>query len=123
MTESESFGSFFKENKKLVREYVEIHLERYKLKLIQVFSKSAGFLFWIIISLFLFLLFSIFFGLVIGFWLSEITGSYILGFGITTIIIALKILLLTAFRKKLFVDPIIRNIIDKVSEQDEFDEN
>jgi hypothetical protein len=122
MADTENLGGFFKENKKLVKEYLDTRLEIFELKLIRILSKSAGYFIWIIISLFLFFLFIIFLGLVAGLWLSELTGSYVTGFGIITLIILLKIVLLYAFRKTLFVNPIIRTIISKVSNEKAEDE-
>jgi hypothetical protein len=117
MTEPDNLGSFFKENKKLVKDYFDTRLEIYKLKLIRIFSKSAGYFIWIIISLFLLFLFFIFLGLVTGFWLSELTGSYVKGFGVTTLIILVVILVLALLRKLLFVNPVIRNIISRASNE------
>jgi len=119
MPETENLGSFVNENKKLVREYLNARLEIYKLKIIRILSKAAGYFIWIIISLFLLFLLTIFLGLVAGFWLSEITGSYVLGFGLVTLLIVIKIIFLALFRKNLFVNPIIRNVIDRVSDEDE----
>ena len=117
MSAPENLGSFFKENKKLLKEYLDTRLEVYKLKLIHIISKSAGYFIWIIVSLFLVFLFATFIGLVAGFWISDITGSYVKGFGIATLIILSFILLLALFRKALFVNPIIRNIIKRAGEE------
>src|SRR5689334_16601071 len=103
MSENENFGSFFKENKKLVKEYFDTRLEIFKLKLIRLFSKSSGYFIWMIISLFLLFLLMVFVGLVIGFWLTDVTGSYVKGFGYTTLIMLAVIILLALFRKALFV--------------------
>ena len=119
MPEADNLGTFFTENKKLVKEYLDIRLDIYKLKLIRLFAKSAGNLIWILISLFLLLLFSIFLGLVGGFWLSDLTGSYVKGFGIITLIILLKVAALAAFRKALFINPIIRGIVRRVTDDEE----
>lgn len=122
MSESESLGSFLKENKKLAKEYVDTRLEIYKLQLIRIFSKSAGYFAWIVISFFLVWLFIIFLGLVTGFWLSSVTGSYTIGFGITTLIILVLIFTLALLRKKIFVNPIIRAIINNATDEKEMDE-
>ena len=119
MPETETFGSFLKENKKLLREYLDTRMEVYKLKLIRIVSKSAGYLIWVIISLFLLLLLMIFLGVVGGIWLSEVTGSYVLGFGIIASLILVKILFLALFRDALFVNPIIRNVINRIYEGEE----
>ena len=119
MPETETFGSFFKENKKLVREYLDTRLEVYKLKLIRIISKSAGYFIWVIISLFLLLLLMIFLGVVGGIWLSEVTGSYVLGFGIIAALVLLKIIFLAVFRNTFFVNPVIRNVISRISDEEE----
>jgi len=119
MPDTEKLGTFFKENKKLLKDYFEIRLDIFRLKIIRIFSKSAGYFIWIIISLFLLWLLIIFLGLVTGFWLSSVTGSYTTGFGITALIILALIIILALLRKVLFVNPIIRTIIKKASEETE----
>ncbi|MEK7225874.1 MAG: hypothetical protein AAB221_09350, partial [Bacteroidota bacterium] len=103
--EKETFGSFFSSVKEHSQNWFESRLTIYKLKGIRLLSKIAGNFTWLIISLFLFLLFSVFAGLTLGFWLSNYTGSYTIGFGIVTLLILLKIVLLTIFRKKIFINP------------------
>jgi hypothetical protein len=115
--QQENLGSFFKENARLVKEYVETRLEVYRLRMIRLAARSAGFLIWFVISLFLVFLLIIFSGIVLSLWLSDITGSFIAGFGITTLILFILILLLTAFRKALFINPIIRSFIRKQEEE------
>ncbi len=116
----ENLGSFIRENSKLLREYFETRMKIYRLRAIRLLSKSAGYFFWIIISLFLLFLFIIFFGIVLSLWFSKMTGSYIAGFSITTGIIVVVIILLALFRKPLFVNPIIRTFISQSEES--FDE-
>jgi hypothetical protein len=111
MSEEEPLGSFFKENKRLVKEYLETRLEIYRLQLIRFFSRFAGNLIWIIISLFFFFLLMIFLGIVLSLWLSRVTGSYIAGFGSTTAFFFLLIVIITLFRKPFFISPIIRKMI------------
>lgn len=111
MKPSEDMGSFLKENKDLLLEYLETRLEVARLKGIKAFSKSAGFLIWVLVLLLLVGMVSVFAALVFALWMSKLTGSLIYGFGITTLVMILKLVLLTLFRKKLFVNPIIRIII------------
>ena len=122
MTERENLGSFLKENKKLVRDYLDTRLEVFKLKMIRVFSKLGGYFIWVIISLALIFLLLTFTGLVIGFWFTDITGSYVKGFGYTTLIMFGIIIFLALFRKVLFVNPIIRKIIRRtMADNDDID--
>ena len=53
MAEQEIFGSFIKENKTLAKEYVTTRMDIYKLQLIRILSKSAGYFAWIVVSFFL----------------------------------------------------------------------
>jgi len=123
MTENENFTTFLKENKTLVSDYLETRLDIYRLMLIRSFSKSAGYFIWLIISFLLLFLVIIFLGLVTGFWLSELTGSYIKGFLLATLIIAVIIFIVAMLRKVLFVNPIIRSIIRRSNEETETENN
>jgi hypothetical protein len=118
MSDTGDFGSFFRENKDLAKEYIETRLEIYRLRLIGIASRVSGYFVWIIISLFLLFLLIIFLGLVAGFWLSEVTGSNVAGFGIVALLILIKIIVLAGFRRAIFVDPIIRNIVKKMKDED-----
>lgn len=117
MPETEDIGTFFKENKKLVTEYLNTKFEIYRLSAIRIFSKSSGYLLWTIISLLLLFIFIIFLGLMTAFWLSEITGSYTRGLGLTALFILVLVTLLVLFRKALFINPIVRTIIKRVSDE------
>jgi hypothetical protein len=110
---------FLSENKKLLQEYVEIRINVFKLELIRTTSRISGLIIWLIISIFLLFLIFIFGGITIGFWLSELMHSNVAGFGTTTGIIILMVLILTAFRKQLFINPIIRILVKQYSHEDE----
>ena len=114
----ENLGSFFKENARSLKEYFETRMKIYRLQAVRMISRSAGYFMWMIISLFLLFLFIIFLGVVLSLWFSDLTGSYIAGFGITTGILFLIIILLALFRKSLFVDPIIKAFINRSEEND-----
>ncbi|MBS1653506.1 MAG: hypothetical protein JSU05_01575 [Bacteroidetes bacterium] len=111
MNESENIGSFFMDFKGMVKDYTETRLELFRLKGVRLISKIIGTFFWFIISLFLLFLIFIFAGLVLGFWLSDITHSFVTGFGITTLMLVLAVTLLALFRKQLFINPFIRLIV------------
>jgi hypothetical protein len=117
MSETENLGSFFKENKDLLKEYVETRQEILRLSAIQILAKTAGNLVWIIISLFLLFLIILFAGLVVGFWLSGLTGSHVIGFGLTTLILLIIFSTLAIFRNKWFVNPVIQIIINRSTEE------
>lgn len=115
MKPADDMGVFLKDSKELLLEYLETRLEILRLKGIKAFSKSAGFLIWIMVFLLLFGLVAAFASLLFALWMSKLTGSLIWGFGITTIILLLKLILLTIFRHQLFVNPIIRMMIRRTN--------
>jgi hypothetical protein len=127
MSQPDNLGAFFSENKALLKEYVETRMEIYRLQSLRIFSKSAGYFAWIIVSLFLAFLIVLFTGVVIGFWFSSMLGSYIKGFGLVTLLMLAIFLLMAIFRKSLFVNPVIQSIIqksrDEVREEEEDQDN
>jgi hypothetical protein len=119
MPQPDNLGSFFSENKTLLKEYLETRMEIYRLQSLRIFSKSAGYFAWIFISLFLVLLLLFFGGMAIGFWFSSLLHSYVKGFGLVTLLILVVFILLVVFRKSLFVDPITQTIIQRSREEEE----
>jgi putative superfamily III holin-X len=114
MAPNPNLGDFVTENKKIMKDYLDIRLEILRLQVVKMFSKAAGYLLWTIISLFLMLLFFIFLFLTMGLWFSQLTDSYIIGFAITTVIILVTVVVITLLRRMLFVNPIVRNTIKQM---------
>lgn len=119
MGQPDNLGSFFSENKTLLKEYLETRMEIYRLQSLRIFSKSAGYFAWIIISLFLVLLLLFFGGMAVGFWFSSLLHSYVKGFGLVTLLILIVTILLAVFRRSLFVDPVTHSIIQRSREEEE----
>ncbi len=93
-------------------------MEIYRLQSLRIFSKSAGYFAWIIISVFLAFLIVLFAGMVVGFWFSSLFSSYTEGFGLITLLLLALFLLIVIFRKSLFVNPVIQSIIQRSQEED-----
>jgi hypothetical protein len=125
MSKAEDFGEFISENKDILKDYFETRLEVYRLQAVKTFSKTAGLLLWTIISIFLLFLVIIFVGIVLGFWFSGMFNSNVLGFGLTTLIMIVAIGLLAIFRRQLFINPIIREIIshNQTEQENEYEPN
>jgi len=115
---SESFGSFLKENKDILKNYVDVRLRIFRLQGIKIASKSVGYLIFALVAMFLVFLIFLFAGLVLGFYLSALCKSNAIGFGITTLIWILVFLLIVALRNKLFINPIIKAIIKNTNEEE-----
>lgn len=116
MSEPQNLGSFIAENKDLVKEYLETRLEIYRLQSTRVAAKSAGLIAWIFLSLLLGFLFVMFGGLMLAYWFAGLFHSYVKGFGLVALLILVVFLLIAAFRRVLFVDPVIQAIIKKSKE-------
>lgn len=115
MKPADDMGGFLKDSKEILLDYLETRIEIARLKGIKAFSKSAGFLIWVMVFLMMFGLMVAFASLLFALWMSKLTGSLIWGFGITTLILVLKLTILTLFRYQLFVNPIIRMMIRKTN--------
>lgn len=119
MGEPDNLGSFFAENKTLLKEYLETRLEIYRLQSLRLFARSAGLFVWVMLSLFLAFLFLLFGGMMLGFWFSDLLHSHVKGFGVVTLLILLVFILLAIFRKALFVEPVIHSVIQKSKDEEE----
>lgn len=122
MSTPRNLQEFFDENVSLVKEYLETKSSMYKLKAIRSTSKVAGTIIWLIIASFLFFLLLMFIGLVLGLWFSELCGSYVAGFGYATLLLFIIIIMLTLFRKQLFIHPLIRLFIGTMSNDEHKDD-
>jgi hypothetical protein len=123
MAVHENLGSFFDENKTVFTDYIETRFEIYRLQTIRFASKAIGYLAWIILSFFLGTMVLVFTGLVIGFWFTQLTGSYVLGFGLATMLLLLIIILMAVFRNSLFVNPVMRNFVKRTASEETEENN
>lgn len=114
MNDHGNLKDFVEETRGLVTDWVETQVNIQKLKMVKTSSKMAGNLIWMIVLLFLGSLFIIFLGITAGYWLSQLTGSFTIGFGIVTGIILMIIIVLVSLRRKLFIDPVMRKMIRAV---------
>ena len=118
MPKPDNIASFLQENKDLLKEYLETRYEIYRLKGVRTVSKTAGYLAWVIISLFLLFLVIIFGGMTLAYWLAAYFNSMIMGFGFTAVIILVVFGLLAVLRNPLFINPIMRSIINRNANDD-----
>ncbi|MHA4844654.1 hypothetical protein ACX0G7_10845 [Flavitalea antarctica] len=119
MSQPENLGSFFSENKKLLSDYIETRIALLKLQSVRTLSKTAGTLIWSVVAILFVFIIMIFAGLVLGFWFSELTGSYTRGFGLATLVFILVFVIITLLRKSLFVNPMIQKIIAQSTDEND----
>ena len=123
MGNDDNMSSFIRENKDLLKEYVETRYEIYRLKGVRTISKTSGYAAWIIISLFLLFLVIIFGGMTLAYWLATIFDSTVAGFGVTTLFLILVFALVAIFRNQLFINPVITSIINRSNDDDDENES
>jgi hypothetical protein len=116
MAEFENLGAFFAANKALLKDYLETRITLLKLQSVRTLSRTGGMLVWAVIAIFFLFLILMFAGLVLGFWFTEITGSYLKGFALATLVYIVVFILITLFRKTLFINPMIQKIINKAND-------
>ena len=117
METEQTLFEFILSNKKLVQEYIEVRINIFKLELLRTNAKISGIILWMVSSIILFFFILIFAGITTGFYLSQVFHSYTVGFGITTGLITFLALLLTIFRKAIFINPIIRIILKQYANE------
>ncbi len=106
----------------LLRSFVNGKIRLIRLQLLRAVATTAGQAASLLIALFIFFLFALFAALTLAFWLSQLAGSYVTGFGATALLVLLVFMLLFVMRKRLFIDPVIRAIIRAQHDPEESDD-
>jgi hypothetical protein len=119
MSSKETFFSFFSENKALLKEYIDTRLELIKLQGIRALSQGFSLVMVALIVALLALFVLFFLGMTFAFWIASITGSNIIGFASASGLFALILLLVIAFRRVLFQNPMIRMFIRETMDETE----
>ena len=119
MPSSENLGDFFKENKKLVADYIETRIEIFKLNAIKLVAKSLSLLILIGLVSFMVLFFLLFLVISFSWFMADQLGSATLGFLCGGGVFLLIILISVLFRKALFLNPLIRIFLHASSQEDE----
>lgn len=119
MPTSENLGDFYKENKKLVSEYIETRIELLKLKSIKLLAKTLSVLILISLVSFMMLFFVLFLVISFSWFMADKLGSATLGFLCGGGIFLLLIIFSVTFRKVLFLNPLIRIFLHASTQEDE----
>lgn len=122
MRTEKDLNDFYRENKALLKEYIELRMELFRMHAVRMISKSISMMAVIIFTSILFLFVLLFLGVSFSLWLAEWMGSMVYGFmggaGLFLVLLVLTII----FRKPLFLNPLIRLFINEtVSDVDEND--
>jgi hypothetical protein len=112
MQGNDDFSSFFRENARLVREYVELRMELLRLQGVRIVAKAYSQLmvFLIVLLMGLFVLF--FLGMALAWGVAALTGSLVIGFLSSAGVFLLLLVLAVRFRRSLFQDRMVRTLLD-----------
>lgn len=121
MASEENLGDFYKENKKLIGDYIDTRIELLKLGAIKITAKTLSALLLIALISCMVLFFVLFLVIAFSWFMANQLGSASLGFlcggGVFLLIITVSVL----FRRALFLNPLIRIFIH-IATDDEFEE-
>ncbi|NBO58448.1 MAG: hypothetical protein EBU73_05850 [Chitinophagia bacterium] len=116
---SENLGDFYKENKKLVSEYIDTRIELIKLGTIKTLAKTLSALILVGLISFMMLFFLLFVVIAFSWYMADQLGSAALGFLCGGGVFIAILLLSIVFRKALFLNPLIRIFLHASTEEDE----
>lgn len=117
----DDFSTFFRENKALLREYIDLRADLLRLQGIRLLARSFSFLMVgvVVVLMVLFILF--FLGIAFAYWIASLTGSQIIGFLCAAALFLLVLVLFIVLRRVIFQNPLIRLFIresDTVGEEE-----
>lgn len=110
----EDMQQFAENIKELVQEYIFLQKQTVRLTLIQYLAKMGGVMMDGVVGFVLICMVLQFGAITAGFWLSQLTGSYVKGFGLLTLILLAVAIILHLCRKILFVNPVLHRLVKKL---------
>jgi hypothetical protein len=124
MTDKETFSGFIRENRALLKEYLELRMDLFKLQGVRMISRSFSVLVVAVIVALMGLFVLLFLGIAFAWWIAGLTGSNIVGFASAGGLFMLLLILVIVLRRPLFQNPLIRLFIEEsVSDPEDQDDD
>lgn len=124
MTDKETFSGFIRENRALLKEYLELRMDLFKLQGVRMISRSFSVLVVAVIVALMGLFVLLFLGIAFAWWIAGLTGSNIIGFASAGGLFMLLLILVIVLRRPLFQNPLIRLFIEEsVSDPEDRDDD
>lgn len=119
----DNLQDFYKENRKLISEYIETRIQLLRLTSVRSLSKTLSMLILLMVISLMVLLFFVFlviaFSIYIGNQMENPVMGFLAGAGVFLVVLLLSIL----FRKPLFLNPLIRLFILTTANEEEGEED
>lgn len=110
----DNFSNYFNQTGKVAKEYLETRLDLIKLQAAGKLSKALGLFFSLILAFLLFFFVVVFLGMVLGFWIGEMTNSYTIGFSCSAGLFIFLLLIILWFREPLIQRPLSNMLIKEL---------
>jgi len=110
----DNFSNYFNQTGKVAKEYLETRLDLIKLQAAGKLSRALGLFFSLILAFLLFFFVVVFLGMVVGFWIGEMTHSYTIGFSCSAGLFVFLLAIMLLFRKSLIQKPLSNMIITEL---------
>ncbi|WP_343667387.1 hypothetical protein [Chitinophaga sp.] len=117
----DNFSNYFNQTGKVAKEYLETRLDLIKLQAAGKLSKALGLFFSLILAFLLFFFVVVFLGMVVGFWIGEMTNSYTIGFSCSAGLFIFLLLIILWFREPLIQRPLSNMLIKELVSEMEID--
>lgn len=108
---------FVKETKDLASDYVEARWKLFRLNVAGKAVHALGVFMAIIIAAMLGFFVVLFLGMLLAFWISDLSGSVTLGFSVTALLFIILFAIVLLFRKKLILLPVSNLLIRELAEE------
>lgn len=119
----DNFSNYFNQTGKVAKEYVETRLDLIKLQAAGKLSKALALFFSLILAFLLFFFVVVFLGMVLGFWIAEMTHSFTAGFSCAAGLFILLLAILLIFRKPLIQQPLSNLLVRELMSEMEMDDS
>jgi hypothetical protein len=110
----DNFSNYFNQTGKVAKEYLETRLDLIKLQAAGKLSKALALFFSLILAFLLFFFVVVFLGMVVGFWIGEMTHSYTIGFACSAGLFVFLLAVILLFRKSLIQRPLSNMLITEL---------
>jgi hypothetical protein len=110
----DNFSNYFNQTGKVAKDYLETRLDLIKLQAAGKLSKALGLFFSLILAFLLFFFVIVFLGMVVGFWIGEMTHSNTIGFSCSAGLFVFLLAIILLFRKPLIQKPLSNMLITEL---------
>lgn len=119
----DNFSNYFNQTGKVAKDYLETRLDLIKLQAAGKLSKALGLFFSLILAFLLFFFVIVFLGMVVGFWIGEMTHSNTIGFSCSAGLFVFLLAIILLFRKPLIQTPLSNLLITELLSEMNADED